>query len=802
MKLISLCMHNFRKFKDVEINFPEGIIGLIGNNGTGKSTIIEAIGWAIYGNRASRTTKEQIKRQGAGKHEDCWVKLVFELGGNTYEVFRIISGNSTDARVKVNGLIAASTSQKVTEFLEKRIGMDYDSFYTSIVAKQQELNALSDKSPSERKKSMLRMLKIDLLEEAIKRVREDRRNKERILEYIEKNLKDLDELEKEKDVCWLSLNEHIKRRNQLMEELKEIERELKEVDEKRKKEKEKAEKYKELIEKKNLLGERKKNKTALLNEKIGERGELYNKKDEYEKIKNAIYEFDELNKKKEEIEELREKYYERKNLIERIKLLEKEIIEINNKVEELREKLRDEEKTDEAYKSILKEIDELEKFIKEAEKTYQAKIAERNAIFDKRAETIDKLMKIEKLGPQSNCPTCGRLLGDKYEEIVTNFKREIKEMEDKIRSKEKEIEGIKTKIEEMKGNMDKLLEKKKEIEEKITEYRIIRDRLKITLEKLEKEIEKKREMEEKIKIIGEVVINEEEYKRLIERLKELLPIKNKAIILENEIKKLPSLLKDIEELTEEIKYIEKEIENCLKEIELLKFDEEEYKEMERKYEEIKNKFFGKREEIIRIESKIESIKKDIDRLEKEIEEQKKQREKIKDLRKEITYLEMLAGDRDTGLLNKFKSYLIAKIGPLLSYYASHFFNIFTDGKYKEIEIDDNYDIYIYDRGEKFQLNRFSGGEKDLANLSLRLAISQLIAQRADISLNFIALDEIFGSQDRERRKNVLNALAELKKQFKQIILITHIEEIKDSLEHIIKVYEDENGISYIKEEKW
>lgn len=712
-------MHNFRKFKDVEINFPEGIIGLIGNNGTGKSTIIEAIGWAIYGNRASRTTKEQIKRQGAGKHEDCWVKLVFELGGNTYEVFRIISGNSTDARVKVNGLIAASTSQKVTEFLEKRIGMDYDSFYTSIVAKQQELNALSDKSPSERKKSMLRMLKIDLLEEAIKRVREDRRNKERILEYIEKNLKDLDELEKEKDVCWLSLNEHIKRRNQLMEELKEIERELKEVDEKRKKEKEKAEKYKELIEKKNLLGERKKNKTALLNEKIGERGELYNKKDEYEKIKNAIYEFDELNKKKEEIEELREKYYERKNLIERIKLLEKEIIEINNKVEELREKLRDEEKTDEAYKSILKEIDELEKFIKEAEKTYQAKIAERNAIFDKRAETIDKLMKIEKLGPQSNCPTCGRLLGDKYEEIVTNFKREIKEMEDKIR-----------------------------------------------------------------------------------RLKELLPIKNKAIILENEIKKLPSLLKDIEELTEEIKYIEKEIENCLKEIELLKFDEEEYKEMERKYEEIKNKFFGKREEIIRIESKIESIKKDIDRLEKEIEEQKKQREKIKDLRKEITYLEMLAGDRDTGLLNKFKSYLIAKIGPLLSYYASHFFNIFTDGKYKEIEIDDNYDIYIYDRGEKFQLNRFSGGEKDLANLSLRLAISQLIAQRADISLNFIALDEIFGSQDRERRKNVLNALAELKKQFKQIILITHIEEIKDSLEHIIKVYEDENGISYIKEEKW
>ena len=161
---------------------------------------------------------------------------------------------------------------------------------------------------------------------------------------------------------------------------------------------------------------------------------------------------------------------------------------------------------------------------------------------------------------------------------------------------------------------------------------------------------------------------------------------------------------------------------------------------------------------------------------------------------------MLAGDRDTGLLNQFKNYLISKIGPLLSHYASHFFSTFTNGKYKDIEIDENYNIWIYDRGEKFELDRFSGGEKDLANLSLRLAISQLIAQRADVSLNFIALDEIFGSQDRERRKNVLNALAELKKQFKQILLITHIEEIKDSMEYILKVYEDEEGISHVEME--
>ncbi|HDN51141.1 MAG TPA: SMC family ATPase, partial [Thermoplasmatales archaeon] len=122
----------------------------------------------------------------------------------------------------------------------------------------------------------------------------------------------------------------------------------------------------------------------------------------------------------------------------------------------------------------------------------------------------------------------------------------------------------------------------------------------------------------------------------------------------------------------------------------------------------------------------------------------------------------------------------------------------TNGKYREIEIGENYDIFIYDGGERFELERFSGGEKDLANLSLRLAISQLIAQKADALLQFIALDEIFGSQDRERKKNVLNALAELKNQFRQILLITHIEEIKDSMEYLITVYEDENGISHAR----
>jgi len=171
------------------------------------------------------------------------------------------------------------------------------------------------------------------------------------------------------------------------------------------------------------------------------------------------------------------------------------------------------------------------------------------------------------------------------------------------------------------------------------------------------------------------------------------------------------------------------------------------------------------------------------------------------MRQEVQQLEMLAGGRDAGLLNDFKRYLISRIGPLLAYYASSFFDVFTEGKYKQMEIDENYDIYIYDQGEKFSINRFSGGEEDLANLALRLAISQVIAERSGgVDFQFIVLDEIFGSQDRQRRLNVLHTLGELSSQFQQVILITHIEEIKDTVQHVIRTVEDEEGVSHAQVE--
>ena len=92
----------------------------------------------------------------------------------------------------------------------------------------------------------------------------------------------------------------------------------------------------------------------------------------------------------------------------------------------------------------------------------------------------------------------------------------------------------------------------------------------------------------------------------------------------------------------------------------------------------------------------------------------------------------------------------------------------------------------------------SGGEQDIANLCLRLAISQMIAERAGQSFSLLVLDEVFGSLDEARRQNVVALLRGLQDRFEQVILITHIESVREGLDRVISVrFDEETGTSVV-----
>ncbi len=144
----------------------------------------------------------------------------------------------------------------------------------------------------------------------------------------------------------------------------------------------------------------------------------------------------------------------------------------------------------------------------------------------------------------------------------------------------------------------------------------------------------------------------------------------------------------------------------------------------------------------------------------------------------------------------FRVDLISRIAPTLAALTSKGLESMTEGRYSRVELEEDYEMKIDDQGTLYPVGRFSGGESDLANLCLRLAISGIIADRTGANpINILILDEIFGSLDPSRKRSVMAALTRLSGQFRQVFLITHIEEVKDLMNHVVRVQELEDGSS-------
>ena len=140
-----------------------------------------------------------------------------------------------------------------------------------------------------------------------------------------------------------------------------------------------------------------------------------------------------------------------------------------------------------------------------------------------------------------------------------------------------------------------------------------------------------------------------------------------------------------------------------------------------------------------------------------------------------------------------------EIGPELSTLASGFMAALTDGSCDEVQLDDEFNATVYQDGEPRPV--ISGGEEDLVNLVLRLGVSQMIADRSGQPLNLLVLDEIFGSLDELRRQSVVHLLRGLEARFPQVVVITHIEGVREALDRVLRVQFDEaSGAATVTEE--
>ncbi|MGZ8415013.1 MAG: AAA family ATPase, partial [Gemmatirosa sp.] len=173
MRLVGLRMVNFRQHADSTLSFGSGLTGIIGANGSGKTTVLEAIAWALYGNAAARGTRDSIRFVRAAPRAAVRVELEFELSGHRYRVVRGL----TAAELYLDGATTpiANSITAVGELLQRRLGMTRAEFFNTYFTGQKELNVMAAMGPSERAQFLSRVLGYERLRAAQELARDRRK---------------------------------------------------------------------------------------------------------------------------------------------------------------------------------------------------------------------------------------------------------------------------------------------------------------------------------------------------------------------------------------------------------------------------------------------------------------------------------------------------------------------------------------------------------------------------------------------------------------------------------------------------
>jgi exonuclease SbcC len=227
----------------------------------------------------------------------------------------------------------------------------------------------------------------------------------------------------------------------------------------------------------------------------------------------------------------------------------------------------------------------------------------------------------------------------------------------------------------------------------------------------------------------------------------------------------------------------------------LRFSEEEYQGVKGSFEVAQRLVEVARLQRVKLEGEMNLKAALVARTESELQQLHERRGEVENLKRELRILD--EGDR---VLTEFRKQVNASIRPRLSELASEYIADLTDGRYTSIELAEDFTPTVIEDGEAKPV--ISGGEEDILNLCMRLALSHMLAERAGQQFSLLVLDEIFGSLDEGRRGNVLTLLEKLRKRFEQIIVITHLDDVKEGVQRLIEVeYNEATGAAVVSARK-
>ena len=159
-------LKNWKTHKDTTMDFSRGINVIIGVMGAGKSSVMDAISFALFGDfpahNHGRISLAELIMSRPESQDSAEVMLEFESGGATYAVTRTIESNgSSTARIDKDGQYLQTQAKRVNEEVERALGIDYDVFTRAVYSEQNRLDYFLELRKGERKKQIDQMLGLD-----------------------------------------------------------------------------------------------------------------------------------------------------------------------------------------------------------------------------------------------------------------------------------------------------------------------------------------------------------------------------------------------------------------------------------------------------------------------------------------------------------------------------------------------------------------------------------------------------------------------------------------------------------------
>ena len=275
--ITSIELGDFLAHSETKLEFEKGVTIFVGENGAGKSSIIDGITFSLFGQHTRKSNKGLIKR---GSNQG-YSKIEFSINGKQYETVRKIDSKgglvatfseiTKEGRVEIAAGERKQFGESMTEQVEKTIGMDFEKLKIASIVQQGELNSIINAKPKEFKELLNAIIgidKLDVASESMKKVTKEFREKIKTdLGYDDTHI---DILQRDFERYQQDIKESEPEKNQLESEQQQIQDELKKLKKELETETPKIDKINQLELRKDELSRYAKDTMKGIQEKISE----------------------------------------------------------------------------------------------------------------------------------------------------------------------------------------------------------------------------------------------------------------------------------------------------------------------------------------------------------------------------------------------------------------------------------------------------------------------------------------------------------------------------------------------------